>query len=79
MYEESIYNLIPKEYVPPPKKARYKSKHNPVAPPTGSTFNNNTTSRPNVRHPTIQIFVTVTFIGVKSRRQQAQLPRASHA
>ena len=38
MYEESIYNLIPKEYVPPPKSKKYRSKHNPMKPPTGSTF-----------------------------------------
>ena len=48
MYEESIYNLIPKEYVPPPKQANYRSRHNPLAPPTGSTFINFTTSRPKV-------------------------------
>ena len=48
MYEESIYNLIPKEYVPPPKSKKYKSKHNPMKPPTGSTFINYTTSRPGV-------------------------------
>jgi len=49
MYQESIYNLIPKEYVPPPKSKKYISKHNPVKPPTGSTFINYTTSRPKVR------------------------------
>ena len=27
MAEESIYNLIPKEYVPPAKDGRYKSKY----------------------------------------------------
>ena len=48
MYEESIYNLIPKEYVPPPKSKKYRSKHNPKKPPTGSTFINYTTSRPKV-------------------------------
>jgi len=48
MEEESIYNLIPKEYVPPPKEARYKSKYPPSMAPTGSTFINKTTSRPNV-------------------------------
>jgi len=48
MEEESIYNLIPKEYVPPPKETRYKSKFPPTLPPTGSTFINHTTSRPNV-------------------------------
>jgi hypothetical protein len=48
MYQESIYNLIPKEYVPPPKSKKYISRHNPVKPPTGSTFINYTTSRPKV-------------------------------
>lgn len=27
MEEESIYNLIPKEYVPPPREKRYKSHY----------------------------------------------------
>ena len=44
---ESIYNIIPKEYVPPPKAQMYKSKYPPNIPPTGSTFCNRTTSRPN--------------------------------
>lgn len=48
MYEESIYNLIPKEYVPPPKSKKYRSRHDPKKPPTGSTFINYTTSRPKV-------------------------------
>lgn len=48
MEEESIYNLIPKEYVPPPRDYRYKSKFPPSLPPTGSTFINHTTSRPGV-------------------------------
>jgi hypothetical protein len=29
MHEETIYNLIPKEYVPPPKEKKHKSKHDP--------------------------------------------------
>jgi hypothetical protein len=44
--EESIYNLIPKEYVPPQKQPLYKSKYNPAIPPTGSTFVHGTTSVP---------------------------------
>ncbi len=48
MEEESIYNLIPKEYVPPPKEKRYKSSFPPKLPPTGSTLINHTTSRPGV-------------------------------
>ncbi|KAL4508355.1 hypothetical protein ABPG72_003659 [Tetrahymena utriculariae] len=48
MEEESIYNLIPKEYVPPPKERRYKSQYPNDLPPTGSTFINHTTSRPGV-------------------------------
>jgi len=46
MEEESIYNLIPKEYVPPPKEARYTSKYPSNLAPTCSTFINHTTSRP---------------------------------
>ena len=46
--EESIYNLIPKEYIPPQKEKIYKSKYPKNLPPTGSTFTNHTTSRPNV-------------------------------
>ncbi|CAG9320757.1 ENKUR_2 [Blepharisma stoltei] len=45
MEEESIYNLIPKEYVPPPKPKRYKSKYPAEAPPTASTFGLKTTSK----------------------------------
>jgi hypothetical protein len=47
-YEESIYNLIPKEKYEPPKPKRYKSGHNSNLPPTGSTFGLGTTSRPGV-------------------------------
>lgn len=49
MEEETIYNLIPKEYVPPAKEAKYKSKYPNDLAPTGSTFINYTTSRPKVK------------------------------
>ena len=45
-FEESIYNLIPKEAYVPPKDKRHVSKHNPLAAPTSSTFCLNTTSKP---------------------------------
>ena len=45
-FEESIYNLIPKEAYVPPKEQRHKSKHNPKAAPSSSTFCLNTTSKP---------------------------------
>ncbi|EGR27986.1 hypothetical protein IMG5_185690 [Ichthyophthirius multifiliis] len=48
MEGESIYNLIPKEYVPPPKEKRYRSQYPPHLAPTGSTLINHTTSRPGV-------------------------------
>lgn len=48
--EESIYNLIPKEYNPEPKPPLYRSKYPPNIPPTGSTFCHSTTSKPGV-HP----------------------------
>ena len=48
MEEESIYNLIPREFVPPKQEKKYKSKYPHNLPPTGSTFNNKTTSRPGV-------------------------------
>ena len=35
---ESIYNLVPEQYVEPAKPAMYRSKHDPNAPVTGSTF-----------------------------------------
>lgn len=44
--EESIYNIIPKEYTPPAKEPLYKSKFPPNVKPTGSTFCNRTTSKP---------------------------------
>lgn len=43
---ESIYNIIPKEYNPPPKGPIYKSKYPPNIPPTGSSFGHHTTSKP---------------------------------
>jgi hypothetical protein len=46
--EESIYNIIPKEYNPPQKGKVYKSRYPPNIPPTGSTFGNFTTSKPGV-------------------------------
>lgn len=42
----SIYNIIPKEYVPPPKQPLYKSKFPPNIKPTATTFCNRTTSKP---------------------------------
>jgi hypothetical protein len=45
---ESIYNIIPKEYVPPHKEAIYKSKYPPNIKPTATTFCNRTTSKPMV-------------------------------
>lgn len=45
-FEESIYNLIPKEAYVPPKAARHVSKHNPLTMPTASTFGLKTTSKP---------------------------------
>jgi hypothetical protein len=47
-FEESIFNLIPKEAYVPPKQARHKSMHNPKGQPTASTFALRTTSKPNV-------------------------------
>ena len=46
--EESIFNLIPKEYVPEEKQKQYKSKYPKDLRPTGTTFTNHTTSRPGV-------------------------------
>jgi hypothetical protein len=47
-YEESIYNLVPKERYEPPKEQRHRSKHPSNVPPTASTFCNKTTSKPGV-------------------------------
>jgi hypothetical protein len=47
-FEESIFNLIPKEAYVPPKQARHKSKHNPSCVPTASTFALRTTSKPGI-------------------------------
>ena len=47
-YEESIYNLIPKEHYVPPKQKMHKSKHPHDQPPTYSTFALKTTSKPGV-------------------------------
>jgi hypothetical protein len=47
-FEESIFNLIPKERYEPPKPKRYKSTHPHQVPPTASTFALKTTSKPGV-------------------------------
>lgn len=47
-FEESIFNLIPKERYEPPKPKRYKSTHPHHVPPTASTFALKTTSKPNL-------------------------------
>jgi hypothetical protein len=47
-FEESIFNLIPKEAYVAPKQPRHKSMHAPKQPPTGSTFALRTTSKPGV-------------------------------
>ena len=47
-FEESIYNLIPKEAYVPPKQAKHVSKHDPKTAPTASTFGLRTTTQPNV-------------------------------
>ncbi len=38
--DESIYNLIPREYYAPEKKPMHRSVHKPNAPIVGSTFGN---------------------------------------
>jgi hypothetical protein len=45
-FDESIYNLIPKEQFQPDKGKRYKSQYPPQMAPTGSTFGLKTTSKP---------------------------------
>jgi hypothetical protein len=47
-YEESIYNLIPKERYEPTKSKMHKSKHPHNVAPTGTTFALRTTSKPGV-------------------------------
>jgi len=47
-FEESIFNLIPKEAYVPPKQPRHKSKHDSKTMPTASTFGLKTTSKPGV-------------------------------
>ena len=47
-FEESIYNLIPKERYQPPKEKRHKSKHPSSVPPTATTFGLRTTTKPGV-------------------------------
>ena len=57
--EESIYNIIPKEYHPEPKQPIYRSKYPPNIPPTGSTFCHVTTSKPGV---IFKIFRSAIFL-----------------
>src|SRR5690606_37796843 len=44
--QESIYNLIPKEKIEPPKPLKYKSQYPHDIHPTGTTFGLKTTSFP---------------------------------
>lgn len=44
-FDESIYNLIPKEQFVPEKGRRYKSQYPHNMAPTGSTFGLKTTSK----------------------------------
>ena len=49
MYQqETIYNLVPKEVIQPPKEPLYRSKYPPNLKPTGSTLGLLTSSFPNV-------------------------------
>jgi hypothetical protein len=45
-FEESIYNLIPKEQYVAPKPKRHRSQYPADLEPTASTFGLNTTSKP---------------------------------
>jgi hypothetical protein len=45
-FDESIYNLIPKEQYVPEKPKRYKSQYPAGLAPTASTFGLGTTSKP---------------------------------
>ena len=45
-YDESIYNLIPKEQYVAAKPKRYRSQYPPNMAPTASTFGLKTTSKP---------------------------------
>ena len=45
-FDESIYNLIPKEQYVPQKQKRYKSQYPANLAPTASTFGLKTTSKP---------------------------------
>jgi hypothetical protein len=47
-FEESIFNLIPKERYEPAKPKRYKSTHPHDVPPTSTTFALKTTSKPQI-------------------------------
>ena len=47
-FDESIYNLIPKEKYEPPKGKRHKSQHPFNVPPSYSTMGLVTTSKPGV-------------------------------
>lgn len=46
MSEESIYNLIPREHIPVERPPMYRSRHDPLAPPVGSTFGTHGSTRP---------------------------------
>lgn len=45
MARESIYNLVPEQYVEQAKPPMYRSRHDPTAPVTGSTFGTHGTTQ----------------------------------
>ncbi len=46
--EESVYNLLEKHIIVPPKPPMYKSKYPGNLPPTASTFCTHSTSKPGI-------------------------------
>lgn len=46
MGDESIYNLIPQTHIPVERPPMYRSRHDPLNPPVGSTFGTHGSTRP---------------------------------
>ena len=76
-FEESIYNLIPKEAYVPPKPQRHISKHNPMAAPTASTFCLKTTSKPGLSNMTGDDAAPQGHHTNKSQSAQFGLPKGA--
>ena len=76
-FEESIYNLIPKEAYVAPKGKMHKSKHHPDTAPTASTFGLHTTSKPGVSNMAGSVAAPTGHLTQKANGASFGLPKGA--